>query len=245
MKKSRHRQLMGTIFTTGSVQVAEMISQAGFDWVMIDMEHSTLTLQEVQNTLPAFGDRILKIVRVPGNDEIWIKRVLDTGCDGIMAPMIKTGEEAAKLVMAAKYPPEGQRSVGVTRAHGYGQSFGSYVENANRDLIIMAQVEHIDGVRNIDSILSVSGIDAIFIGPYDLSASMGLAGQVMNNGVKKSIGLIKKKCRDAGKPYGIFGSDPGILQEEIKEGCNYVLCGIDIALFSAALKDLSAELHRK
>src|ERR1035437_5044757 len=106
-----NKQLIGTILSLNSPEVAEMISNAGFDWVLIDMEHSTLSLESVQNTLQVMGDNIIKIVRVPGNDEIWIKRVLDTGCDGILVPMVKNAEEAGKAVSSSKYPLEGIRSV--------------------------------------------------------------------------------------------------------------------------------------
>jgi len=197
----------------------------------------------VQNSLPVFGNEILRIVRVPSNDETWIKRVLDTGCDGIMVPMVKTREDAEKLVRSSKYPPQGQRSVGLTRAHGFGQSFNEYLTGASKNLIIMAQIEHIEAVSNLDSILDVSGINSIFIGPYDLSASMGLPGQVRHPGVMKAIHLIRQKCRDAGVPYGIFGSGPEALTVEITEGCRYLLCGVDNSLFSSALKDLYERLH--
>lgn len=240
MKK---RHLIGTIYTLGSLPVAEMISSAGFDWVMIDMEHSVLSLGDVQASLPVFGNKMLRIVRVPCNDETWIKRILDTGCDGIMVPMVKNREDAEKIVIASKYPPAGQRSVGLTRAHGYGESFSKYLSTANSDLIIMAQIEHEEGVKNIDSILNVSGIDSIFIGPYDLSASMGLPGQVQHPDVINAIQLVKKKCADAGMPYGIFASGPEPLRQEIKDGCRYLLCGVDSSLMSAALRDLADRIH--
>jgi 2-dehydro-3-deoxyglucarate aldolase/4-hydroxy-2-oxoheptanedioate aldolase len=241
--KALKEQLIGTIYSMGALSVAELINRSGFDWVMIDMEHSALSPEDVQNALPVFGTKILRIVRVPGNDEIWIKRILDTGCDGIMVPMVKTREEAERLVKSAKYPPDGQRSVGLARAHGYGKHFDEYVAHANRELIIMAQIEHIDGVRNLDSILGVSGIDAIFIGPYDLSASMGLTGQVKHPEVVQAIRQIRTKCRDAGMPYGIFGSNAEALKQEVRDGCNFVLCGVDISLLSNLLKDLSDKLH--
>lgn len=243
MGRTAGKQLIGIIYTSGSLQIAEMISHAGFDWVMIDMEHSVLSLEDVQESLPVFGEKMLRIVRVPGNDPVWIKRVLDTGCDGIMVPMVNSGEEAVKLVNASKYPPEGQRSVGITRAHAYGQAFTGYLDSANRDLIIMAQIENKEGVRNIDSILATRGIDSLFIGPYDLSASMGLPGQVSHPDVRKAIELVKKKCRDAGMPYGIFGANPEALEQEIRDGCNYILCGIDVFLISSGLNDLSGRLR--
>lgn len=237
-----NRVLNGTIFSMGAPQVAEIISDSGLDWVLIDMEHSTMSLDTVQTALQIMGDKILKIVRVPGNDDIWIKRVLDTGCDGILVPMVKSSEEAVRVVKSAKYPPVGQRSVGVGRAHKFGAAFKEYVDKANDTLIIMIQIEHIEGVKNIDSILSVPGIDSIFIGPYDLSASMGLIGQIDHPDVSAAIGLVKSKCKDAGIPYGIFGISPEAVEKEIGDGCTFLLCGIDASVFSGAYKSLTGKL---
>jgi 2-dehydro-3-deoxyglucarate aldolase/4-hydroxy-2-oxoheptanedioate aldolase len=242
MEKKDAKQLLGTIYSMGAPQVAEMILLSGYDWVMIDMEHSALSLSDTQVALQVFGNKILKIVRVPGNDLIWIKRVLDTGCDGIIVPMINSAEEAARAVSAAKYPLEGQRSVGLSRAHQYGMSFNEYILRANDNLIVMLQIEHADGVKNIDSILKVRGIDAIFIGPYDLSASMGLTGQVNHPEVRSSVELIKKKCRDAGLPYAIFGGSPEVLEKDIKDGCKYPVCGVDVSILSRALNDQKKKL---
>jgi 2-keto-3-deoxy-L-rhamnonate aldolase RhmA len=243
-KLNKKKPLIGTIFTLGSPQVAEMISNAGFGWVLIDMEHSTLSLDAVQVTLQVMGDKILKIVRVPGNDEIWIKRVLDTGCDGILVPMVKTAEEATKALKYSKYPTDGQRSVGVGRAHKFGSVFKEYVTNANDDLIIMIQIEHIDAVRNIDSILAVPGVESIFIGPFDLSASMGLTGQVQHPDVRAAIDLVKNKCRDAGIPWGIFGMSPEAIENEINGDCTFLLCGADVAIISGAYKNLADKLKK-
>ncbi|MFO7620928.1 MAG: aldolase/citrate lyase family protein [Bacteroidales bacterium] len=234
--KNSDRQLIGTIYSAGAPQVAEMITLAGFDWVMIDMEHSALSLGDTQNALQVLGEGILRIVRVPGNDEIWIKRVLDTGCDGIIIPMVNSAEEAEKIISASKYPLEGNRSVGVARAHKYGAEFKEYVTDANSDLIIMPQIEHIKGVMNIDSILKVNGIDAIFIGPYDLSASMGLTGQVNHPEVRAAIDLIKSKCRETGLPYAIFGASPEAMEQEFRDGCRFLVCGVDLMILSEALR---------
>jgi 2-keto-3-deoxy-L-rhamnonate aldolase RhmA len=230
------RQFIGTVYSSGSPQVAEMIALAGFDWVMIDMEHSALSLSDTQNALQVMGEGILRIVRVPGNDEIWIKRTLDTGCDGIIIPMVNSAQEAEKIIRASKYPLAGDRSVGVARAHKYGETFKEYVTDANTDLIIMPQIEHITGVRNIDSILQVDGISAIFIGPYDLSASMGLTGQVNHPEVRGAIDLIKSKCREAGLPYAIFGASPEAMEQEFRDGCRFLLCGVDMMILSEAFR---------
>lgn len=219
--------LRGAIISLAAPQSAEIMAAAGFDWVLIDMEHSSLSLADVHGLLAAGGEKMLKIVRVPGNDEVWIKRVLDLGCDGILVPMVNSGEEAAAAISAALYPPDGKRSVGVTRAHGYGPGFREYVSTANRKLVLMIQVEHIEAVRNIDEIISVAGVSAIFIGPYDLSASMGLVGQVTHPEVVSAIEKVKTKCREAGIPYGIFSMTPEGLKNHIADGCRYALCGVD------------------
>jgi len=237
-KKPFDRPLAGTLLSISAPQVAEIIADSGFDWVLIDMEHSAISLESVQNALQIMGDKILKIVRVPGNDEIWIKRVLDTGCDGILVPMVNSAPEALKVIQFSKYPLEGKRSVGLSRAHSFGPGFSDYVENANRDLVVMIQIEHKDGVRNIDEILKVKGIDSIFIGPYDLSASMGLTGQLSHPDVKAAIQLIKDKCRQSGLPYGIFGMTAEGLVPEVKDGCTFLLCGVDAAILVNSYRDL-------
>ena len=232
------RPLAGTLLSISAPQIAEIIADSGFDWVLIDMEHSAISLESVQNALQIMGDKILRIVRVPGNDEIWIKRVLDTGCDGILVPMVNNAAGALDVLRYSKYPLEGKRSVGLSRAHSFGPGFSNYVENANRDLVVMIQIEHKDGVRNIDEILEVKGIDSVFIGPYDLSASMGLTGQLSHPEVKAAIRLIKDKCREAGLPYGIFGMTPESLVPEVADGCTFLLCGVDAAILVNSYKDL-------
>jgi 2-keto-3-deoxy-L-rhamnonate aldolase RhmA len=243
-KFTLNKPFIGTLYTLGSNPVAEIISNAGFDWVLIDMEHSTLSLDSVQTTLQVMGDKILKIVRVPGNDEIWIKRVLDTGCDGILVPMVKSAEEAQRAVDSSRYPVAGKRSVGVTRAHRFGAGFKEYVSEANDNIIVMIQIEHIDGVKSIDSILAVPGIDSIFIGPYDLSASMGLMGQVDHPEVREAINLVKSKCLKAKIPYGIFSMSPASLEKEINDGCVFPLCGIDVSLISSAYIELAGKFRK-
>ena len=118
--------------------------------------------------------------------------------------------------------------MGISRAHKYGLSFQEYVESANSSSTILIQIEHIDAVSNLDSILSVQGIDGVFIGPYDLSGSLNRLGQVKDQKVQTAIDEIKQKCRSKDIPYGIFGGTPEALKKEIEEGCNYVLAGIDV-----------------
>jgi 2-keto-3-deoxy-L-rhamnonate aldolase RhmA len=241
-KGKSKKTMIGTLLSISAPQVAEIIAMSGFDWVFIDMEHSAMSLESVQNAIQIMEGKILTIVRVPLNDEVWIKRVLDTGCDGIIVPMVNSADEARKVVQASKYPLEGRRSVGLARAHKYGASFKEYVENANRDLVIMIQCEHKDAVKNFDDILKVKGIDSVFIGPYDLSASMGLTGQVSHPDVLKSIGLVKEKCRKTGMPYGIYSSNTDDMISEINTGCTFLLSGVDANMLLNSYTDLLKKL---
>jgi 2-keto-3-deoxy-L-rhamnonate aldolase RhmA len=241
-KKPFSSPQIGTLLSISAPQIAEIIAMSGFDWVFIDMEHSAMSLESVQNAIQIMEGKILTIVRVPGNDEVWIKKVLDTGCDGILVPMVNSADEARKVVQASKYPPQGRRSVGLARAHKYGATFKDYVENANRDLLIMIQCEHKDAVKNFDDILEVKGIDSVFIGPYDLSASMGLTGQVSHPEVLGTIRLVKDKCRKAGMPYGIYSSTTDDMVSEIKTGCTFLLTGVDANMLLNSYADLLKKL---
>lgn len=186
--------LIGTIVTLNNPQITEMLSSAGFDWLMIDMEHSTLTIGEVQCLLQSMHPDCISIVRIPGNDPVWIKRVLETGCDGIMVPLVNSEDEARVAVDAAKYPSDGSRSFGVSRAHGYGARFDSYINSANQETVVLIQVEHIKAVNYIEQILSVKGIGGIFVGPYDLSGNLNRIGDISDEEVQKAIDIVKASC---------------------------------------------------
>lgn len=241
-KKRFDKSMIGTLLSMSAPQVAEIIAISGFDWVLIDMEHSAISLESVQNAIQIMEGKILTIVRVPANDEVWIKRILDTGCDGILVPMVNSADEAERVVQSSKYPIEGRRSVGLSRAHKYGAAFKDYVENANRNTLIMIQCEHKDAVKHIDDILNVQGIDSVFIGPYDLSASMGLTGQLSHPEVASTIKLIKDKCAKAGLPYGIFSMNTETMISEIKSGCTFLLCGVDTGFLLNSYTDLLTKL---
>ena len=164
---------IGTWLSLGSPLAAEQLTQAGFDWLNIDQEHSavdaTLTLAVLQAI--SVGETV-PLIRVPWNSGDWIKRALDAGAYGVVVPMVNSREEAEQAVKACKYPPEGARSVGGIRPRLYGGL--DYVQHANDEIVVIIQIEHIEGVRHAREILSVPGIDAYFVGPNDLCMSMGL-----------------------------------------------------------------------
>ncbi len=225
--KSR-RVLFGTMVTLGSTTVTEILSRVGYDWLWIEMEHAPNELSKVQEMIQATAGRIPCLVRAPWNDAVWIKRILDLGCDGIIIPLIRSAEEARAAVLACKYPPEGIRGVGVGRAQSYGMDFQDYITHANDRLCIVLQAEHIDAATNIESILDVPGIDAILIGPYDLSASMGLTGQIDHPEVRAAIAKIKAACSARQMPLGVFVLDTESAKAHLETGVTLVGVGVDV-----------------
>mgnify|MGYP005851030021 CR=1 FL=1 len=227
---------IGTLVTLGSAEVAEILSLCGYDWLFIDMEHGPLSIGQVQDMVRAVRGGCSAIVRVPENAPVWIKRALDTGCDGLIIPHVNSADEAQRAVAAAKYPPQGERSAGVGRAHGYGLAFDDYVRGANERVALVIQVEHIDAVDNLDSILAVEGVDAALIGPYDLSGSMNRLGDVGSAPVQAAINTVKAKCREKDVPLGMFVMQAEDAQKEIDDGCRFMAISVDSVLLAGAAK---------
>jgi len=229
-KLKNNELTLGSWITIPSTDVVEIMANAGFEWLCIDMEHSSIDLEMAKLlmlTIQANGMKAL--VRVPKNEEVVIKRVLDSGADGVIVPMIKTKEEAIEAVEYAKYPPVGKRGVGLYRAQNYGLDLEKYKKWVDEEIVVIAQIEHIEAVNNIDDILQVDGIDGTIVGPNDLSGSMGFPGQYEREDVKKAINDIKIACEKYNKPYGfhVIQSDPVKLQERIDEGCTFLAYSLD------------------
>ena len=239
LKDGQH--LVGTIVSLPSPEAAELLSQAGFDWLFLDAEHSAMDPLCVQRMLQAVGGRCACVVRVPSHEEAWIKKVLDMGPDGIIVPLVNDGQAARRLVDLCRYPPQGARSVGIARAHGYGLSFLPYIQAANKDTALIFQVEHIRAVENVDSILE-SGLDAVFVGPYDLSASMGKPGQVSDPDVMLAIERVRQAAVFRNIPLGIFGTAPAAVLPYLDQGFTLAAVGTDCLFMlsgaSTALKTL-------
>jgi len=232
------KPIIGTLLTLNAPEIAEILSLCRFDWLFIDMEHGPLSVSEVQHLIQAIGDHCSAMVRIPENDPTWIKKALDIGSDGIIVPLVNSAEEAKKAIAAAKYPPLGNRSVGIGRAHNYGMSFAEYVASANENIAVLIQVEHIDAVKNLDAILAVEGIDGVFIGPYDLSGSMNLLGEVNNELVQAAISTIKQKCHQKSMPVGLFVMKAEAAGKEIEDGCQLIAVGLDTALLANAATEI-------
>jgi 2-dehydro-3-deoxyglucarate aldolase len=236
---ARRVPLIGTIMTLPSPEIAEILCSAGFDWLFVDLEHGTLGIKDAQTILQTAAPEVSCVVRVPLNDEIWIKKSLDIGASGIVVPQILSAQEAAQAVRWCKYPPDGSRSVGIARAQGYGTHFREYVASANEETAVILQIEHITAVKNIEAIVSTPGIDCLFIGPYDLSASMGKMGQMNDPEVQRAISKVKKSADDTNIPTGIFGATPEAVRPYIEDGFILIAAGIDTAIFADAAKKIA------
>ena len=243
-KLLRGEPSVGTWTMIGHPVVAEILAQAGFDWVVLDVEHGVMDWPRVLGQVQAVqGQGCAAICRIPVNTAEHFKWALDSGAEGVMVPMVLTADDARQAVTFAKYPPDGIRGVGVCRAHGYGATFQSYVEQANDETLVILQIEHIDAVRNIDEICAVPGIDALFVGPYDLSGTMGLMGQVHHPEVEAAVRRVVDAARAANVTVGLLIAEPrpGELAERIAEGFNLISVGLDTLLLVRGAQALRAQ----
>jgi 2-dehydro-3-deoxyglucarate aldolase len=226
---ANNKLTIGSWITIGHPAIPEIMSFANFDWLVIDIEHTTIDLSMVQVLISTIQSKgIAALVRVSKNEEVVIKRVLDAGADGVIIPMVNNKEDAIKAVNYSKYPPTGTRGIGLARAQGYGYEFDEYKKAVDQTVII-AQIEHYEGINNLTEILAVEGIDATIIGPYDLSGSLGMPGDINHPDVQEALNAYKQKSRSVGKPAGIHvvESSPEKVEAKIAEGFSFIAFGTD------------------
>jgi len=234
--------LFAPLLTLDSPAVAELMTEAGFDWLFIDAEHSTLDTAKMQALLQAAGSTPC-VIRLVSGDDVPIKKALDIGAAGIIVPQVNSADHARRIVQAAKYAPVGQRGLGIARAHRYGLKVREYMQTANDDTAVIVQAEHRDAVANIDAIVRVEGVDGVLIGPYDLSASLGLPGAVDHPDVRAAIDRVKTACRAAGLPIGIFGLTADAVRPYMADGFTMIVAGVDTVLLGTAAASLVAALR--
>ena len=206
------------------------MADAGFDWLCVDMEHSVTDYFEAQQLIAFIQAKGIKAyVRVGENNTRIIKRVLDAGADGIIVPMVNTKEDAQKAIDAVKYPPKGKRGVGLARAQKYGFGFEEYKDNIADDIKLIVQIEHIDAVNNLEEILSLEEIDGTFIGPYDLSGSMGKPGRYDDYDVKKILNRYEEISKKYDKLIGFHVIQPDfqLVLDKINSGYNFIAFSLD------------------
>ncbi|WP_293032990.1 HpcH/HpaI aldolase/citrate lyase family protein [Natronococcus sp.] len=227
---ARDERSVGNWISIGHPTVAELCAR-GFDFVIIDTEHTALGLETVANMLraiEALDEEVASIVRVPENDRTLIKRVLDLGVDGLMVPTVETAEGAQRTVDAMRYPPEGSRGAAPARASDYGRAFGEYVDRANEELTTIVQIETERGVENATEIVSVDGVDAIIVGHGDLSASLDVFGRWDHERFQSALESILNAAHDVGKPVGMLATDDEEMRRWVDAGVDFAIAGADL-----------------
>jgi len=223
--------VLGSWISLPSLESVEIMcmSQA-FDFLVIDAEHSPIHLETIQKmNMVIEGHGIFPFVRVSNNDPVTIKRTLETGCYGIIVPDISSKYEAQASIKNILYKPKGNRGVGLSRAQGYGMNFGDYLSWLEHNLCIIVQIEDIHAIQNLREILDNDSIDASMIGPYDLSASLGCAGDLSNDRVIGALEEYESVSTEMNKPYGyhITHSNEGLLRDKSSKGYSFLVYGVD------------------
>ena len=240
-KLKNNKLTIGSWITIGHPSIPEILSYSDFDWLVIDIEHNAIDNSMVQILISSIQSKnIAALVRVSKNEEVAIKHAMDAGADGVIVPMICSGDDAKKAVEFVQYPPKGRRGVGLSRAQGYGVNFNGYKDWLNESSVVIAQIEHIDAVMNIKDIISTPGIDGVIIGPYDLSGSMGLPGELNNGEVLKAIRLVETVCKKNKFPFGFHVISPNANQllEKINSGFTFLAFSTDFFFLGESARSL-------
>ena len=219
---------------------AEICAGAGFDWLLFDGEHGPTDIPNLLAQLQAVtGTATHAIARPPLGEPYLIKQYLDLGFQTLLVPMVHSAEQAAQLVKACRYPPDGMRGVGMSRASRWGRDLAYYAE-ANRDTCLLVQIDSREGLTNLSGICGTEGVDGVFIGPADLAASLGHLGSPGHPEVIAAIEGAIAAIRAAGKAPGILTADPALAQHYIEQGCLFVAVGTDMSLLARATESLAA-----
>lgn len=247
-KITRKETTIGSWLTIGSTVVAEIMATAGYDWLTIDMEHSAITLDITQELIRAIElNGTPPLVRVSNNDTTIIKRVMDAGAHGIIVPMVNSRQDAEKAVQSVHYPPRGFRGVGLARAQKYGEDFEGYRKWAENESIVICQIEHIDAVNNLASILAVDGVDGFIVGPYDLSGSLGIPGQFDHPDMIKALNQIMaiSSQQNALAGFHVISPDIADFNTKKKEGYKFIAHSLDILLLGQVCRSSIAQIRRQ
>ncbi len=234
---------LGIWNTVGGNTIPEMLAGAGFDWVLVDCEHAAVETVEVLPALQAIGQspEVSAIVRPAANDPVLFKRLLDMGAQTLLVPYIETAAQARDAVSAMRYGPHGIRGMaGMTRATRYGQ-VDRYFTEAETELCLVLQVETVAGLNALEEIATTEGVDAVFIGPADLSASLGYPGQFNHPEVLAAIDDAFARLAKLGVPKGIMALDPKAAQGYIAGGSQFTAVGVDLVLLAEATAALRAQ----
>lgn len=238
---------LGAWMQIGHPAIAEIFAKAGFNWICVDLEHGAIDLETMTNifrTIDAFD--CVPVARLPLNDPVWIHRSLDAGAKGIIIPMVKTAQEAEAAISEAKYPPRGVRGFGYSRANMHGMEFDEYIRTANDEIAMVMQIEHKDAINNLEDIVNVDGVDGLFIGPLDLSGSMGITGQMEHPDMVDALEKYRKTAAEAGKSFGmhIVRPDEQNIKVNVEQGYTMIALGLDNVFLDEMLKKVLAAVAR-
>lgn len=239
--RTADRPLVGMWVVSGSPIAAEIAAGSGLDLLLIDGEHSANTLESIQLQLQVVAAfPVCPLVRVPFGDAVVIKQVLDLGAQNLIVPMVSSAEQAAALVQAVRYPPQGVRGVGSALARSSRWNrIDDYLAQANDSVSLTVQIESAEAVEQVEDILAVDGVDAVFVGPADLSASLGLLGQQGHPTVVSAVERVLDAAAAAGKPAGVNAFDPVVAEHYLDRGASFVLVGADVSLLARASEQLA------
>ncbi len=240
----RGETVIGTFLNLGSSLTAEIVAMAGFDWLLIDLEHGAGSEREVLHQLQAIEHtRAAGIVRVESHERQRAHRVLDLGASGIMFPRVNTATEAATAASALRYPPDGVRGVAtMNRACGFGPGFRAYADAACGALLGVMQIESREALDNLDAIAATGGVDVLFVGPMDLTQSLGISGQFEHAGFQDAAKLTAAAARRHGKQAGILLPKPEQFAHYHDMGYRFLACGSDGGLLATAARQLAAAM---
>jgi 2-dehydro-3-deoxyglucarate aldolase/4-hydroxy-2-oxoheptanedioate aldolase len=236
---------IGAWLVSAAPAAAEALGCVGFDFLVVDMEHTPIDLQQLVGILQAIaGTPAQAIVRPPWNDMVMVKRVLDAGAQSLLLPFVQNADEARRAVAYTRYPPAGLR--GVAAAHR-GSRYGTvpnYVQHAHEEICVIVQIETPTAFAQLEAIAAVPGVDSIFIGPADLSASMGYPGDMGNPAVQDTLRAGAQSCKRLGKPCGIVGANPDMVGKFLEYGFSWVAVGSDLAMLVSRAQEFLGTVRK-
>lgn len=240
---TQRQPIIGSWLQTGAPAAAEILANAGYAWLGLDCEHTSADFSVVEGIARALHGRgAALLVRVSQRDTLEIRKCLDIGAAGVIVPLVETADQARLAVAAAKYPPSGCRGFCFGRMNEWGMNFDAYARSANDQTVVIVMIESRQGVEQIDDILAVDGVDGVFIGPYDLSGSYGVPGQLQHELVRNARDRVLRACRAAGKSAGqhIVHSSPEQIEAALAAGFTFICLDADIIMLDRAAR---AALH--
>ncbi len=247
LKLKRNEQTFGCWVTLAHPLIPEILAPAGFDWLAVDMEHSSIDVSSLLTMIISIEHNgMVPLVRVGENNPNLIKRVMDAGAYGVIVPNVNSSEDVKAAVNAVKYPPFGTRGVGLYRAQGYGRTFEEYKQWLEEESVVIIQIEHINAVNCIDDIFAVPGNDSFLIGPYDHSGSMGMPGELTHPKVEDAISRVMSAAKKNGIPAGYHSVSVDSKQalKRVKQGFRYLGFSLDSMFLGSAAVNAVAELKK-